>query len=416
MALFLGDCAVLFISLGVMLLIRFPVNTCDAVTAQLSLFLTLFAIWLIVFFVFDLYNLRRVNPTPRTIGLLIAAMGTNFLLGLAFFYLIPAAVTPKTNLALVAGGALLLLIAWRRLFFHLFTVRFARSIGLIGTHPLLAELSAELGKHPQLGSVAWHHETFPNEFPAPADVLVAESVAPYPLLLLAQRLDAEPLSLLAAYETLFGKIPLSLMTDGHALQLLSRKSHPGVHFVTRIIEITIAVLVLVATSPLLLIAMVGRLIEDGSPIFYSQTRVGENGRLFSIYKIRSMKKNAEAGGAQWAQKGDARITGFGAFLRKTHIDEIPQMWNVIKGNIALVGPRPERPEFVTELETQIPYYFLRHSVRPGFTGWAQIKYRYASTVLDSKEKFEYDLYYLNNKHPLLDIGIAIKTLQIIFTH
>jgi lipopolysaccharide/colanic/teichoic acid biosynthesis glycosyltransferase len=129
-----------------------------------------------------------------------------------------------------------------------------------------------------------------------------------------------------------------------------------------------------------------------------------------------MRTDAETHGAAWADKQDSRITRIGRVLRATHLDEVPQMYNIIKGDLALIGPRAERPEFVATLEQHIPYYYLRHTIKPGFTGWAQIKYRYARSIDDSREKFEYDLYYLKNKSPLLDIGIILKTLQIMFTH
>ena len=130
-----------------------------------------------------------------------------------------------------------------------------------------------------------------------------------------------------------------------------------------------------------------------------------------------MKTNAEEGGAKWSSgANDARVTTVGKLLRKTHIDEIPQMINILKGDIALVGPRPERPEFVEVLEKEIPYYSFRHIIKPGFTGWAQIKYRYANTTESSREKFEYDLYYIKNRNIFIDIGIIIRTIQIIFTH
>jgi lipopolysaccharide/colanic/teichoic acid biosynthesis glycosyltransferase len=126
---------------------------------------------------------------------------------------------------------------------------------------------------------------------------------------------------------------------------------------------------------------------------------------------------AETGTAVWSTGGkDSRITKVGAITRKLHVDEIPQMLNLLKGDLALVGPRPERPEFVANLEKEIPYYFMRHTIKPGFTGWAQIKFRYARTVLDSEEKFEYDLFYLKNRNIFLDVGIILKTAQIVFTH
>ena len=129
-----------------------------------------------------------------------------------------------------------------------------------------------------------------------------------------------------------------------------------------------------------------------------------------------MTRDAEKDGAKWAEKSDSRVTRVGKILRKTHIDEIPQMWNILKGDLALVGPRPERPEFVTMLEKEVPYYFLRHTIKPGFTGWAQVKFRYARTLDDSRTKFEYDLYYMKNRNIFMDLGIIIKTAQIIFTH
>ncbi len=182
------------------------------------------------------------------------------------------------------------------------------------------------------------------------------------------------------------------------------------------LEIIFAAVVLLISLPFTLVASVSILIEDGGPIFYTHYRVGLRGKKFKIIKLRSMKKNAEQNGAQWADKDDSRITRVGKIIRTTHIDEIPQMWNVLRGDIALVGPRPERPEFVSELEKEIPYYFLRQTIKPGFTGWAQIMFRYARSVMDSQQKFEYDLYYVKNRNFFLDIGILLKTVQIIFTH
>jgi len=129
-----------------------------------------------------------------------------------------------------------------------------------------------------------------------------------------------------------------------------------------------------------------------------------------------MRTDAEKGGAQWADKEDSRVTRFGKFLRKSHLDEIPQMINVFMGDMSVIGPRPERPEFVETLEREIPLYDLRHIIKPGFTGWAQVRFRYARTVSESREKFEYDLYYIKNKSFILDAGILLKTIQIIVTH
>ena len=417
--LFLGDIICLALGFVAMTLIRFNIHTEHMVVVhQAILFVWLFALWLIVFFIFDLYNLRRINPNPLNIGLLIASMLVNVLLGITFFYFFSGTgIAPKTNLLLVAVFCLALLIVWRRLFYHLFTVRFTRFVATIGISPLIAELQAELQQHPQFGELAMHWNTIADAtFDNKVNILIAEHTDPQQLLALSKSLSAETLTLFESYETFFGKIPVSLVTDEKAITIMTARENKALYFFYRILEILFASIVLIVTSPFLLIAIIARLIEDGTPVFYSQKRVGKNGKLFSVYKLRSMTKNAEQSGAVWADHKDSRITKLGHILRLTHIDEVPQMINIIKGDIALVGPRPERPEFVSQLEQDIPYYFLRHTIRPGFTGWAQIKYRYARTVDDAKEKFEYDLYYLKNKSPLLDVGIVLKTLQIIFTH
>lgn len=417
--LFIGDVLALTIAFIVMIAIRFNMHVDhDFIIHQGVLFGWLFAVWLIIFFVFDLYNLRRVNPNPRNIGLLFASTLLNILLGVTLFYVFAnTGITPKTNLLIVAAISFILLAAWRRLFYHLFTVRFTRTIATIGTSPLIKELQLELQSNPHFGEhiVHWEHIS-DADTTLPVDIIIAEQPEARSFLVLANTLQAEPLTLGESYETFFAKIPLSLVTDEKAVSIMTNHQNKASYIFSRIIEITIASIVLIIASPFLVIAILARLIEDGRPIFFNHTRVGKNGKLFTVYKIRSMYKDAEKNGAQWANSKDTRVTPVGNILRKTHIDEVPQMWNIIKGDIALVGPRPERPEFVTQLEKEIPYYFLRHTIRPGFTGWAQIKYRYARSVDDAREKFEYDLYYLKNRNLLLDMGIVMKTLQIIFTH
>jgi len=154
--------------------------------------------------------------------------------------------------------------------------------------------------------------------------------------------------------------------------------------------------------------------ESSGPIFYSQERIGANGKLFRLTKFRSMINNAEIGRPVWAQKNDPRVTRMGNILRRTHLDELPQMINIIKGDLSLVGPRPERMEFVKELEKQIPHYNIRHIIKPGFTGWAQVNFHYARTPMDTYEKFQYDLYYLKNRSLILDFSILLKTINLIF--
>jgi lipopolysaccharide/colanic/teichoic acid biosynthesis glycosyltransferase len=155
------------------------------------------------------------------------------------------------------------------------------------------------------------------------------------------------------------------------------------------------------------------MVANRGPLFYSQTRVGKNGNHFKIFKLRSMVRNAEKFGAQFAKAKDGRVTKFGRFLRKSRFDEIPQFINVIKGEMSVIGPRPERPEFVEKLIEKIPFYEVRHLVKPGVTGWAQVNAKYGSSEEDSLEKLQYDLYYIKHRSLFLDITIIIKTLSTI---
>ncbi|WP_299060207.1 exopolysaccharide biosynthesis polyprenyl glycosylphosphotransferase [uncultured Polaribacter sp.] len=183
----------------------------------------------------------------------------------------------------------------------------------------------------------------------------------------------------------------------------------GLRFVDIFVSI-IGLLVFLLISPLLI---VGNILGNRGSLFYSQIRVGQNGNHFKIFKLRSMVENAEKNGAVWAQKNDSRITAFGKFLRNTRLDEVPQFLNILKGDMSIIGPRPERPEFVKDLEEQIPFYAIRHVVRPGLTGWAQVNYPYANTIEEQEIKLRYDLYYIKERSAFLDFKILIKTITTI---
>ena len=208
------------------------------------------------------------------------------------------------------------------------------------------------------------------------------------------------------YEAITGKVPIESLRLGWLL------FSPGFHVsrlrlvYKRFASIVVSVVGLLLSIPFLpLVILVIKLTSPG-PVLYRQKRVGRNDVVFYCYKFRTMRPDAEAdSGPTWAADDDPRITTVGRFLRKSRIDEIPQLWNVLRGDMNLVGPRPERPEFVEWLNQEIPHYHLRHTVRPGITGWAQIRYRYGSSVEDAKEKLRYDLFYVKNLSPGLDFLI-----------
>jgi sugar transferase (PEP-CTERM system associated) len=180
-----------------------------------------------------------------------------------------------------------------------------------------------------------------------------------------------------------------------------------------LIDIVVAAAMIVVSLPITLPTAIAIKLSSPGPIFYSQVRTGLNGKKFRVYKFRSMHQNAESKGIQWAKEKDPRITKIGSFIRLTRIDELPQLWNVFKGEMSLVGPRPERPEFDMQLREQIPYYDVRYLVKPGITGWAQVCYPYGASVEDAYQKVAYDLYYIKNYSLLMDLAIAFKTLRVV---
>ncbi|MCB2076593.1 MAG: TIGR03013 family PEP-CTERM/XrtA system glycosyltransferase [Novosphingobium sp.] len=184
----------------------------------------------------------------------------------------------------------------------------------------------------------------------------------------------------------------------------------------RMFDIAASALLLLLTAPIILLFALLVKVDSRGPAFFRQQRVGLFGQNFDVIKLRSMRTDAEADGAKWASKDDPRVTRVGKFIRKVRIDELPQAWTVLKGEMSFVGPRPERPEFVSDLEDQLPYYAERHMVKPGITGWAQINYPYGASIADSRHKLEYDLYYAKNYTPFLDLLILLQTLRVVLWH
>ncbi|MCB1955989.1 MAG: TIGR03013 family PEP-CTERM/XrtA system glycosyltransferase [Rhodocyclaceae bacterium] len=186
--------------------------------------------------------------------------------------------------------------------------------------------------------------------------------------------------------------------------------------VKRLFDLAASIILLVLALPIMIVAAIAILIEDGAPIFYSQERVGQGGRSFRVIKFRSMRRDAEKDGKpKWAQSNDDRVTRVGRFMRKTRIDELPQLFNVLKGEMSMVGPRPERPYFVDQLTSEIPFYAVRHCVKPGLTGWAQVRYQYGASVDDALQKLQFDLYYVKNHTLFLDSLVLCETVRVVLT-
>ncbi len=215
------------------------------------------------------------------------------------------------------------------------------------------------------------------------------------------------------HERLSGKIQLRSIRPSNFLYSDGFRINKSQQLIRQLLSMFVATLGLLLFLPFFpIVVLLIRLTSKG-PIFFRQTRVGVGGRNFYVYKFRSMFTDAEAGGARWATKNDPRVTKFGMFMRKTRVDEIPQLWNVLRGDMGFVGPRPERPEFVPMLAEQLPFYYLRHLVRPGLTGWAQVRFGYGATMAENREKLEYDLYYIKHMSLGLDLLIMFETVKTI---
>ncbi|PUA27578.1 MAG: UDP-phosphate galactose phosphotransferase [Cellvibrio sp. 79] len=210
-----------------------------------------------------------------------------------------------------------------------------------------------------------------------------------------------------------GKIDISLLQPSWMLFSDGFKYSKRRMIAKRVFDLALASVFFAVLWPFMLLTAIAVRLDSSGPILYHQIRVGLNGKTFRIYKFRSMRQDAEKNGAVWAKKNDSRVTRVGAFIRNTRLDELPQLYNVLAGHMSFVGPRPERPEFVTELANQIPFYETRHKVKPGLMGWAQLKYPYGASVEDAKNKLQYDLYYTKNHSFLMDMLIMIQTVEII---
>ncbi|HXW08862.1 MAG TPA: TIGR03013 family XrtA/PEP-CTERM system glycosyltransferase [Vicinamibacterales bacterium] len=215
------------------------------------------------------------------------------------------------------------------------------------------------------------------------------------------------------YERLSGRLLVEdlrpswlIFSDGFRVSRLTRQAK-------RAFDLLLALTALVLSLPLMVITALAVRLESGVPVLYRQDRVGENGRVFTLYKFRSMRPDAEQGTPVWASAGDDRVTRIGRFIRRTRLDELPQLWNVLRGDMSFVGPRPERPYFVGQLAAQFPFYDQRHAVKPGITGWAQVKYRYGASLEDALEKLRYDLYYVKHMSLPFDLTILFDTVKVV---
>jgi len=425
--LFLGDVSLLYSSLFLALLLRWQENFQWQIFFQhLFPFSFLYFFWLIIFYIFGFYDFDLLKNNFNFFGRLFAILSVCLILSITLFYFLPIfGISPKINLFLVVLIFGIVVFCWRKFFFHLFSSYFQKKLAILGNNKEAKDLALAIKENPHLGYKFFNFLDAKKDF---INILKKENIE---ILVLAENIFVKPelinliyqslpslkveiFDLSQFYEFVFEKVPVSAINQFWFLENLKERKKDFYEKTKRIIDFILAFFLFFITLPFWPIIIFAIKLEDQGKAFYLQERVGKNKKIFKLIKFRSMIEKAEKNGPQWADNEDQRVTKVGKFLRKSHLDEIPQLINILKGDISLVGPRPERPEFVKQLEKEIPHYHLRHIIKPGFTGWAQIKFRYARSVMDSFEKFQYDLFYIKNRSFFLDFRILLKTFQLFF--
>ncbi|MCX6784802.1 MAG: sugar transferase [Candidatus Komeilibacteria bacterium] len=435
--LLLGDLCFFFISLWLTLLLRHGHNySGDIFQTHLHLFSLLAIIWLIIFYAFNLYYLNYYQHLTIFLNTFLKAMAINGILTVIFFYLfsINANITPKTVIVIQILIFSVLFSLWRYLFQKIFNQNsLKQQVLLYGLHPHLNSIIEEI-QHQQhlfylVGCYVFTRD--PNiRISAPIyslDYNLEELIKKEKIttIVIAENLnstDSEDLakllpyqvdifSLPKFYETFFQKIPIQFLETSWFLENFSEGQKRLLATPKRILDISLSLFCSIPSLLILpLLALLIKITSPG-PVFFKQIRSGQNNKPFLAIKFRTMTIDAEKNGPQWAQKNDPRVTTIGKYLRKLRLDEIPQLWNILKGEMSFVGPRPERPEFIEQIDKNIAFYGYRHLVKPGLTGWAQINYPYGSSLDDARIKLEYDLYYIKNRSFFLDLSIIIKTIN-----
>lgn len=417
--LVLGDVATLYIALFTTLFIRYGVTWEGAETqSHFQPFSILFAVWILVFYINGLYEIGRMKNTTTFLKNLGAATFVAATISVAFFYFITVyGITPKTNLFIFLVFAFVFMYLWRTFYNNALGQHLpVTSVAFFRQSKVTEEIAREITENPQLGYRVVHDVENADLIVVPPQAGNGTHVTTLYRYALA---GVEITDTISFYELVFGKLPIAELEEAWFLKSLANR-HTIYDFFRTPVEILMALVIVLITAPLMALIAIAIKLTSRGPVIFKQVRTGEFGKEFTLYKFRSMIANAADGsaeggtGAVWKTENDPRFTRVGRIIERTHVDELPQLWNILKGDASFVGPRPERPAFVTELKEKIPYYELRHLVRPGIAGWAQLQYKYGSSVEDAYKKLEYDLYYLKNRSFLLDFSIILKTVKLFF--
>lgn len=436
LTLLVGDLITFGISLWVTLVLRsVEVPTYERYVTHLVPFSLLFVAWVFIFFLAGLYAKYTRLMRSKLPSLILYTQTLNIVIAAAFFFLVPLfGIAPKTILAIYLVVSSLLIFAWRVLLFPLVRPKDRAKAVLVGTGDELHDIKREINGDPRYpfvidrvldtGSLQVHEATRQLSWIYEEDdtsVVIADPRNPVlnaalPLMYDAafRKYDFTFIDIAELYENLFERVPLSLVHYAWVLGHVTSSS--GYAFAKRIVDIIVALpigVIALITYPWVALAIK---LEDGGPVFITQERVGQAQQPIHIYKFRSMSGND---GGNYGAKGKTTltVTRVGKILRTLRIDELPQIWNVLRGDLSLVGPRPELPSLASQYSARIPFYNARHLIKPGLTGWAQIKHdrhpHGGADVAETKNKLSYDLYYLRHRSFLIDVYIMFQTARIV---
>lgn len=371
-------------------------------------FLFVNAIWIIIFYIAGLYDIDKITPNSKIIYIL-KTMAVGAGVAVLLFYFVPNfTITPKTNLFIDASIASMAIWLWRKTIKKIAFESSKIKIFFIEKTEEMSEFTDFIKNNPQFGYKLSEDISFADVVivPAKAKENIETIKTLYDMVLKGKTIfDFDRF-----YESITGKIPVTTINKVWFLENLMEINKQKFEKIKRWIDIVLAIILLMPFLIILPIVIIAIKLNSKGSVFYKQKRVGRNNKIFEIVKFRTMLQDSEKDGPVWAGKNDKRITFFGNVLRKTRIDELPQIWNVLKGELSFIGPRPERPEFIKDLTEKIPHYSMRHLVKPGLSGWAQINYPYGASVEDANKKLQYDLYYVKNRSFVLELSIALKTI------
>lgn len=427
--LLIGDIICLYGALYLTLFLRYG-NNFDSQQwdNHFQAFSLIFLAWLIVFFISDLYDLKvSYNNLALLSNYAKATVINGIIAVLLFYFLTPLFPDIKPQRVLIIDVAITasFLFIWRKLFYNLIkSPQIANRVLIIGKNKLSDELLEEIIKRPQLGYQAQIIENIPADLKQfcldqHIDTLVSSEnlrsdVETAKKIFDCLSLGIDVHNINSFYEQIAQKIPVKYIEMSWFLENLSEHTKKSYEIFKRMIDVISALIGLILTAIFVPFIALAVKLESPGPVIFKQIRVGKNGKQFLAMKFRSMINDAEKNGAQWATKNDSRVTRFGRFMRMTRLDEIPQLINILRGEMSIVGPRPERPEFIEMLSQQIPFYRERLLVRPGLAGWAQLMGpAYGGSTEETLEKLEYDLYYVKNRSIILDLSIILKTIRVV---